>query len=1192
MHLLKKSWHILSLFIVSLFIYGFLATPYAVKTLLGYAEQQGINLKTTGVSGSLLYGIKFNTLYYEDEEIIVDATQAVVPLKLLPLFWSRIELADVTADTLHLILKDPNPFQNIAPLIRWSRNHPIDLKLSFYNVDIQHTTLQIVPNAPITDLGHVQLDAYTKRNEFHIERLSMSTPFYKVDAQGLLDQANTPELTITGDWQLYTDIPLAGHLKAIGTLEQLQITQQFTTPINSTATGKLYDLDTKPAWKLSMPYNAQFSTAALKAEKFPFQFIDNSTPLSENTGTNEVPDWTINGTLNLQGALRETQEFTSQLQIGGPLSKNTFAGEMNASYDFENWELQKLQLIDNAYNGLFSLKGQYITSSDKLTLTGNAEKLRWPLTDEPFYSIPTASWQFEKLNDQYQLKGNTLFKIQDGKPAIWEFDVAKNEQQWQIKQLTAKWPSGLLTLTGLINSAKPEQTKLQWNLDVKQLADIFPQGTGIVHSKGQLAGDLSKPTINASLDAIKLAYKNYPLDALHFAITGTLDKHQAKLSLQQRQKEYQLAVTGKLDKTLDWQGTLQNATIHLNRHQTFTLRTPTPLQWNKTQYGLLAPLCLQQGATSVCFNGKKSDAQGWNIAVDATKFPLRSLFSLINYKSTHQFVPTGIMNLHLTLSRDVQQKLAGAFDLELPAGSISMDNKKIAYQGGQAKATIAAGQLTGSLYFNLWENSFISGNINMPDLGKNNLVDFSKQKINASLQAKLISPEIFELFAPEITDLQGPINAKINIGNTISNPSIQADITWDKGKIDIPRLGITLNDIYLTAKSDAQGALHINSSLSTDTGKLYLKGKSERWQNNWQTELVVTGKNATLMDTSKYHVVVTPDLQFTLLGKALTMEGTIDVPEAMLKPRNNENVIQPSEDIIVVSAKQAAPFVSPVAVSSNILLRLGNNVSFDSYSFKSLIRGQLHINHEPNKLARATGELTLINGQYMIYGKKLDIKKGRLLFAGTELYNPMLDITAEREVNIIQTRTSQLRLLDVVSPATNDQGEPIGDQDVVDGVVGIRVGGLLDEPNISLYSNPWLPETERLSYLVLGVPSDNASSAQGQILAGAFQELADSLGFTQEESILTGVGNIAGLDNFNVESSTQLNKETGTLEQQTSVVIGKQLTEDLSLDYSVGLLDPTNVVHLRYRLNENWALQTEADNQGQGGGDLIFSFER
>jgi len=77
-----------------------------------------------------------------------------------------------------------------------------------------------------------------------------------------------------------------------------------------------------------------------------------------------------------------------------------------------------------------------------------------------------------------------------------------------------------------------------------------------------------------------------------------------------------------------------------------------------------------------------------------------------------------------------------------------------------------------------------------------------------------------------------------------------------------------------------------------------------------------------------------------------------------------------------------------------------------------------------------------------------------------------------------------------------------------------------------------------------------------------------------------------------VESSTQLNKETGTLEQQTSVVIGKQLTEDLSLDYSVGLLDPTNVVHLRYRLNENWALQTEADNQGQGGGDLIFSFER
>jgi len=1015
--LLQSLWRLLLLSILSLFIYGFIATPYGVKTLLWYAQKEGILIQTTGVSGSLLHGARFNNLHYEDEEVIVDASDVTIPLKFLPLIWSRIALDALKADTLHLILKDPNPFQNIAPLIRLSRNHPISAQISFYDLDIQHMTLQIVPDAPITLLGHVQLDAYTKANEVHVERLVLSNSLYQVDAKGVLDQVNIPELKIAGDWELFTQTPVSGHLEAVGSLEQLQLTQDLSAPITAQITGDLYDLDTKPAWHLTMPYALPLTYEPIKGN--------------------------IDGTLTLQGALREIQIFSSQLTIENPSKTTVFSGDLLATYDFEQWTLEKLNVTDKKYEGFLSLKGSYAPKTDNLTLTGHAEKFRWPLTH-------TAT--------------------------DWEIDIAQKTQQWEIKQLSAKWPSGLLTVSGQINTLNPQKTKLHWALNAEQLADIIPQLTGSIHSEGALTinekGDLYNPTVQALFNAKKLSYRHLNLDALQLTIKGSLENHHANIFAHNKQKKYELAIKGQLDDQLNWQGDVDSASIEFNPHQRFNLR-------------------------------------------------------------------------------------------------------------GFARATLESGEFAGELLVNLANKSFIRANINLPDLGNRSLLELEQQKITALLQAHLTTPEVLELFSPELTDLQGPVQAKVEITQTLANPLVQVDMTWKKGKIDIPRLGISLENINVSAQSDAHGAIHFKGSLQADKGKLNIVGKSEPWQESRLTEFTLTGDHATLIDTNKYHVLASPDLRLTLLGSALTVEGRIDVPEAMIKPRGNDDAIQPSEDIIIVSAKQDTPFIPPVTVTSHVLLRLGDNVYFDSGHFKSFVKGQLSINHEPNKLARANGELVLQKGQYIVYGKKLAIKKGRLLFSGNELYNPLLDITAEREVNIIQTRTSQLRLLDIAS-----------DQEIVDGVVGIHVGGLLDEPNISLYSDPWLPETERLSYLVLGVPSDNASSAQGQILTGAFQELADSLGFVQEESILGDVGSIAGLDNINLESSSELDRETGLIQQQTSVVIGKQLTDKLSLDYSVGLLDPTNVLHLRYRLNENWSVQTEADNQGQGGGDLIYSFER
>lgn len=44
--------------------------------------------------------------------------------------------------------------------------------------------------------------------------------------------------------------------------------------------------------------------------------------------------------------------------------------------------------------------------------------------------------------------------------------------------------------------------------------------------------------------------------------------------------------------------------------------------------------------------------------------------------------------------------------------------------------------------------------------------------------------------------------------------------------------------------------------------------------------------------------------------------------------------------------------------------------------------GKVEIIEQPGKVTRVQGELNIQEGQYVVYGQKLDIERGRLMFAG------------------------------------------------------------------------------------------------------------------------------------------------------------------------------------------------------------------
>ena len=193
---------------------------------------------------------------------------------------------------------------------------------------------------------------------------------------------------------------------------------------------------------------------------------------------------------------------------------------------------------------------------------------------------------------------------------------------------------------------------------------------------------------------------------------------------------------------------------------------------------------------------------------------------------------------------------------------------------------------------------------------------------------------------------------------------------------------------------------------------------------------------------------------------------------------------------------------------------------------------KLLIEEEPGQVTRGTGEINILKGRYRAYGQFLDIENGRLLFTGVPLTNPGLDIPAIRKSNGITT--------------------------------GIKVGGRLQQPQLELFSIPAMGQTDTLSYLLLGRPMENATGAEGAMMAKA----ALALGLAGGDQLARTIGDRFGLDEMRVESSES--------RDQASLVVGRYLSPRLYVSYGVGLIESFNTLNLRYQISDKWQLKTES----------------
>ena len=509
----------------------------------------------------------------------------------------------------------------------------------------------------------------------------------------------------------------------------------------------------------------------------------------------------------------------------------------------------------------------------------------------------------------------------------------------------------------------------------------------------------------------------------------------------------------------------------------------------------------------------------------------------------------GMLNTSATLSFKAPDNITGEIKLFAPSGTLSYpllegEIENWEYRDSSLNLVIDQGGIRGKAEVSIGEGNTLDGNLTLPQARLLQL-DLENQPVEAS--ARLIFKElaIIDALLPDIDRLRGSLALNLNVDGTLAKPKVSGRANIQDAAVNIPRLGLKIDRVSLHGTSDSENQFKFQLEAYSGDGRLAVSGVSQlNFDSGWPTTLNVSGSEFEVARIPEATVTVSPDLVVRLKGRSIDIQGDLLVPYAKLQPVDITTAAQVSNDTIIIdSSEKPAP---KWLITTRVNLMLGERVSFFGFGFEGQLGGNLLIEEQAGAFTTGIGEIKILQGRYRAYGQRLDIENGRLLFAGGPLTNPGLDIDAIRKTGNV--------------------------------IAGIHVRGNLKQPELELFSNPAMGQTDTLSYLLLGRPMETASGEDGAMMAQA----ALALGLSGGDQLARAIGDRFGLDEMRVESN-----DTG---DQASLVLGRYLSPKLYVSYGVGLIGSFNSINLRYQISERWQLKSQSGESH--GTDLMYTIER
>jgi translocation and assembly module TamB len=563
----------------------------------------------------------------------------------------------------------------------------------------------------------------------------------------------------------------------------------------------------------------------------------------------------------------------------------------------------------------------------------------------------------------------------------------------------------------------------------------------------------------------------------------------------------------------------------------------------------MKPLCLTAPPSgSLCLNGS------WSAPSD--DWQLHGTFSSLPLGSVQNMLPTpwpikGPLNGTIELAGKKIRILAGKLhgDSSGMTMSVPLENNGehiLQWQKNILQATYADNKLQIKLDSELTDKSRLSMDVSLADLQLPGS-DLMDSPLNGTVQLHVEDLSPLALLTEQRVRVSGALQGQFALKGTPAAPMISGQVELAKGQAEIPPLGITLSPLTVAIKGD-NNRLQLQATAHSGSGVLHAESTLHVGQSDSSTNTVLlTGEAFKAAQLPGLDLDLSPDLQVVVGKSQIDIRGTVTIPKARIKSIDFDDAIVPSNDMIVIDDEQGIS--SPTAglpLYTSVTVIAGDDVQIDAYGLRGILSGKLQVSGQPDRVPVGNGTLTVQKGTFTMYGKRLKIDLGRLLFTGGPLTNPGIELRSESRSDKVTT--------------------------------GVIVEGFLQHPEISFYSTPPMEQ----SAIVLNLLENTAIGGETRGDTGFIGKVATKVGLGGMVPYLQSLKKVSMID--------EIKFDTGDDFDSMSLVFGSWLTPYFYVSYGKNLIEESGTFNTRYTLGQGFYFMTET-GPSQSGGDLKYEFE-
>ena len=246
--------------------------------------------------------------------------------------------------------------------------------------------------------------------------------------------------------------------------------------------------------------------------------------------------------------------------------------------------------------------------------------------------------------------------------------------------------------------------------------------------------------------------------------------------------------------------------------------------------------------------------------------------------------------------------------------------------------------------------------------------------VTGEFHAQTAELGFISLYAPEVDRVAGKLAADLAVSGTLGTPLIDGNLKLSDAELDLYQVNLALRGAQLEARLLRNG-LDFQGSARIGAGTLNAGGRLEWRDAQPYGKFKLEGQNLRVVDVPEAAIDASPNLDFKIDGRRIEVTGAVKVPFASIVPADLTNAVRASSDEVLVGQEVADPS-KRFEVFTGISLTLGDKVSLDTFGLTARLTGTITLRSGGDDITRGAGELSMEDGKYTAYGRRLDIERG------------------------------------------------------------------------------------------------------------------------------------------------------------------------------------------------------------------------